>query len=180
MHLGAFATQVQILCRIYALFLAKEQLSSVFLAPSTLFMEEKFSMDQVGWRMIWGWFKSITFILHFISYYNINFTSVLAWVLSCFGCVQFCATLWTATCQDPLSMRFSRQEYWSRLPCHALLQGIFPTQELNPHLLSLPALTGRFFMLSHLGSPHLRSSGIISQRLETPAIEDITLMQSSE
>ena len=29
--------------------------------------------------------------------------------------------------------------------CHALLQGIFPTQGSNPSLLHLPALTGRFF-----------------------------------
>ena len=31
--------------------------------------------------------------------------------------------------------RFSRQEYWSGLPC--LLQGIFPNQGSNPHLLCL-------------------------------------------
>ena len=30
----------------------------------------------------------------------------------------------------------------------ALLQGIFPTQGLNLHLLRLPALTGRFFTSS--------------------------------
>ena len=30
----------------------------------------------------------------------------------------------------------------------ALLQGIFPTQGLNLHLLQLPALTGRFFTTS--------------------------------
>ena len=35
--------------------------------------------------------------------------------------------------------------------CHSLLQGIFPTQRPNLHLLS-PALTGRFFTTSHLGS----------------------------
>ena len=35
--------------------------------------------------------------------------------------------------QAPLSMGFSRQEYWSG--CHALLQGIFLTQGLNPNLL---------------------------------------------
>ena len=29
--------------------------------------------------------------------------------------------------------------------CHALLQGIFPTQGSNKHLLRLPALTGGFF-----------------------------------
>ena len=28
-----------------------------------------------------------------------------------------CATLWTAACWVPLSIRFSRQEYWSGLPC---------------------------------------------------------------
>ena len=38
-------------------------------------------------------------------------------LLSCFSHVQLYATLWTATHQAPLSMGFSRQEYWSRLPC---------------------------------------------------------------
>ena len=32
-------------------------------------------------------------------------------------------------------MGFCRQEYWSGLGCHFLLQGIFPTQGLNPSLL---------------------------------------------
>ena len=27
------------------------------------------------------------------------------------------ATLWTVACQAPLYMGFSRQEYWSELPC---------------------------------------------------------------
>ena len=31
------------------------------------------------------------------------------------------ATPWTVACQAPLSMRFSRQEYW--VGCHSLLQG---------------------------------------------------------
>ena len=25
---------------------------------------------------------------------------------------------WTVTCQTPLSMKFSRREYWKGLPCH--------------------------------------------------------------
>ena len=33
----------------------------------------------------------------------------------------------------------------TRVGCHALLQGIFPTQGLNSHLLCLPALAGGFF-----------------------------------
>ena len=38
-------------------------------------------------------------------------------VLSRFSLVQLCATLWTVACQAPLSKEFSRQEYWSGLPC---------------------------------------------------------------
>jgi len=44
-----------------------------------------------------------------------------------------CVTLWTAACQAPLSMGFSRQEYWSGL--QVLLQGIFLIQEVNLGLL---------------------------------------------
>ena len=43
-------------------------------------------------------------------------------------------TPWTIAYQAPLSMEFSRQEYWSGR--HSLFQGIFPTQGLNlglPH-----------------------------------------------
>ena len=46
--------------------------------------------------------------------------------------VQLFVTPWIAACQSLLSMRFSRQEYWSGL--HAFLQGFFWTQGLNPHL----------------------------------------------
>ena len=54
-------------------------------------------------------------------------------VLSYFSCIRLFATLWTVPHQAPLSMGFSRQEYWIR--CHALLQGIFPTMRLNFSLL---------------------------------------------
>ena len=40
-----------------------------------------------------------------------------ACVLSRFSCFRLFVTLWTVVCLTPLSMRFSRQEYWSRLPC---------------------------------------------------------------
>ena len=46
---------------------------------------------------------------------------------------QLCLTLCdTMDCRlpTPLSMGFSRQEYWSG--CHSLLQGIFPTKRSNP------------------------------------------------
>ena len=40
-----------------------------------------------------------------------------ACMLSCFSRVRLFMTLHTIACQAPLSMGFSRQEYWSRLPC---------------------------------------------------------------
>ena len=43
--------------------------------------------------------------------------------------MRFFVTPWSSL---PGSMRFPRQEYW--VSCHFLLQGIFPTQELNTHL----------------------------------------------
>ena len=58
-----------------------------------------------------------------------------AWVLTCFSRAWLFVTPWPAALLAPLSMGFSKQEYWSRL--HALLKGIFPTQGSNPHLLPL-------------------------------------------
>ena len=49
--------------------------------------------------------------------------------------VQLFATLWSVAHQAPVSLVFFRQEYWSGLPCPP--PGIFLTQGLNPHLLSL-------------------------------------------
>ena len=53
-------------------------------------------------------------------------------------------TPWTVACQAPLSMEFSRQEYWSRL--HFLLQEIAP----NQHLLHLLHWQIDSLSLSHL------------------------------
>ena len=58
------------------------------------------------------------------------------------------ATPWTVGGQAPLSMGFSRQEYWTGLP--------FPSPENLPDLRikpTSPALADGFFTLSHLGSP---------------------------
>ena len=53
-------------------------------------------------------------------------------MLSRFSHAQLFATLWTIASQALLCMGFPRQEY-----CHALPEGIFQTQGLNPHLLHL-------------------------------------------
>ena len=53
------------------------------------------------------------------------------------------ATLWTVACQVPLSVEFSRQEYWSGLSFTTPEDPFDP--EIKPASLVSPALTGRFF-----------------------------------
>ena len=50
---------------------------------------------------------------HTYIYTNIHTHICVCCVLSCFSRVQLCATPWTVAHQAPLSMGFSRQEYWS-------------------------------------------------------------------
>ena len=38
-------------------------------------------------------------------------------VIQSLSCVWLFETPWTAACQDPLSLGFSKQEYWRRLAC---------------------------------------------------------------
>ena len=52
-------------------------------------------------------------------------------------------TLWTVAHQAPLSMGFSRQEYWSELPCPP--PGDLPDPGIEPVSLMSPGLEGRFF-----------------------------------
>ena len=69
-----------------------------------------------------------------------------AYMLSHFSHVWLFATPWTVACQTPLSMGFSRQEYWSGLPLAP--QGDLPDPEIEPASLVSPALAGRFFTTS--------------------------------
>ena len=50
---------------------------------------------------------------------------------------------WTVACQAPLSMEFSRQEYWTGLPFTT--SGDVPDTGIEPASLASPALAGRFF-----------------------------------
>ena len=66
--------------------------------------------------------------------------------LSHFSHAQLFATAWTVAHQVPLSMGFSRQEYWSGLPCPS--PGDLPDPGIKPTSLMFPALAGRFFTIS--------------------------------
>ena len=52
-------------------------------------------------------------------------------------------TLWTVACQAPLSMEFSRPEYWSGLPCTP--PGDLPDPGMEPTYPATPALADGFF-----------------------------------
>ena len=56
--------------------------------------------------------------------------------------VRFSATPWTVPRQDPLSMGFSRQEYWSALPCPS--PGDLPNPGTEPRSLKSPAWVDGF------------------------------------
>ena len=64
-------------------------------------------------------------------------------MLSCFSHVRLTVTPWTAACQAPLSMEFSKQEYWRGLPCP--LSGDLPNPRIEPMPLVSPALAVGFF-----------------------------------
>ena len=73
-------------------------------------------------------------------------------MLNRFSHVQLFVTLWTVALQAPLSMGFSRQEYWSGLPCPPPED--LPDLELNQSVsvMSL-ALAGRFFTTEPFKKP---------------------------
>ena len=66
--------------------------------------------------------------------------------------VQLFSTPWTIAHQAPLSIEFSRQEYWSGLPFSTPED--LPDPEIEPKSLASPALAVDSLPLHHLGSPY--------------------------
>ena len=74
------------------------------------------------WEVKFYWHTARSFtdrFCLFLHYKELSNRDHMACVcmLTCFSHVQLFATLWTVACQDPLSLGFSRQKYWSGLPC---------------------------------------------------------------
>ena len=74
-------------------------------------------------------------------------------VLSRFNCVLLFGTLWTVAHQASLSMRFSRQEYCSGLPCPP--PGDLPNLGIEPVSLTSLAFAGGFFTTSAAWEAHI-------------------------
>ena len=83
-----------------------------------------------------------------------------AYMLSHFSHVQVCATLWTVSYQNLLSVGFSRQEYWSGLP------------SLPPKDLSNPGIQSR--------SPALQANSLPSEppgKSKNTGVGSLSLLQ---
>ena len=102
--------------------------------------------------VIWGSscpLQKLSFpLLHSVN--NHVHMCVHACVLSHFSRVRLFVILWTAAFQAPLSVEFSRQEYWSGLPCPPL--GKLPDPGIEPRSPVAPALQVDSLLLSHQGS----------------------------
>ena len=101
--------------------------------------------------------------------------------LACIGvsCVQLLATPWTVARQGPLSMGFSRQECWSRLPFPT--PGDLPNPWIQHSSPASPTLAGRLFTTEPPGKPSLQSAwdtayckscspGYMKRNVITPAL----------
>ena len=101
-----------------------------------------------GYLKIISWITLLFFTGLRSPFFNHNFLCVLCVVQSHFSHVQLfvtpspAVTLWTVAQQAPLSMGFSRWEYWSGLPCPP---GDLPNPGIEPMFLTSPALAGGFF-----------------------------------
>ena len=73
--------------------------------------------------------------------------------LSRFSHIQLFATLCTVTHQAPLFMGFSRQKYWSGLPCPP--PGDLPDPGIKPVPPAAATLQADSLPLNHWGSPKL-------------------------
>ena len=111
-----------------------------------------------------SWPRDRTQVLHFrqILYHLRHQASPGAYVcififvhcmLSHFSHIQCFAALWTIACQAPLSMGFSRQEYWSGLLCYT--PGALPYPRIKLVSLNISCIAGEFFITSAAREAHI-------------------------
>ena len=94
-------------------------------------------------------------------------------MLSCFSHVWLFVTLWTIARQAPLSMGFSRKEYWSGFPCPP--PGDLPNSGIEPMSLLSPGLTGGFFTTGTTWeAQYVHTSGMKSWQTLTEYIWSMT------
>ena len=87
---------------------------------------------------------------------------ILSVFLSCGLVTLTLCNPWTVACQAPLSMGFSRQEYWNGLPFPS------PGDLHDPGIESAsPVLAGRFFTTEPPGKPQYFSAAAAAKSLQS-------------
>ena len=79
---------------------------------------------------------------------QVQITAVCGHVLNCFSHIHLFVTLWVVACQAPLSMGFSKQDYWNGLLFPP--PGDLPNPGTEPASLMSLALAGGFFTTSNI------------------------------
>ena len=86
-----------------------------------------------------------------LSMINLISFELLAYRACGLSCVRLFGTPWTVSHQAPLSMEFSRQEYWRGSPFPTPADR--PNPGIKPTSLLSAALASRFFAAEPLGKP---------------------------
>ena len=107
---------------------------------------------------IWSF---LCFLFLYYDSLSIDSNRLCMCLLRHFSRVQFFETLWTIAHQNPHSVGFSRQEYWSGLPCHP--PGDLPNPCIKPTSINSPALEGGFFTTSTTCTHFLKNMSHIFQ-----------------
>ena len=99
--------------------------------------------------MVWlFWYNVFSVHVNFLSWKCQIFNKIFSvyqevWHVCVLSHVQHCVIQWTVACQAPLSMGFSKQEYWSRFPFPT--PGDLPNPGIKRMSLVSPTLAGGFF-----------------------------------
>ena len=121
----------------------KLMLSSIILHPNDV---EQRLMLSIGFSLTKSKIVNVVLLYsslaHYLTYSRYKIV---------FNHVQLFATPWTVAHQAPLSVGFSRQEYWSRLPFPP--RGDLPDPGIEPSSPKSPALQADSLPLSHWGTP---------------------------
>ena len=100
-------------------------------------------------------YTTFTYVSELCSWMSVCVCVCVCMCVCVFSHGRLFATPWTVAHQALLSMEFSRQEYWSVLPCPSPYPGI------EPMSLGSPSLAGRFFTTSATRSPTVCSPPMI-------------------
>ena len=118
----------------------------------------KVSYPSVPYKLLFPFFPSVFYVSEFSHMCDLCCLLILKVRSRCtksLSRLRLFATPWTAAYQAPLSMGFSRQEYWNGLPFPS--PGDLPDPGIEP---GSPALQTDALPSEPLESPILRVSGI--------------------